>query len=628
MEPYFLYCRKSTEAEDRQVLSLESQTDELKRLALQRGILVIEVLTEARSAKAPGRPVFNAMMERVYRGEARGILCWKLDRLARNPIDGGAVIWAMKEEGLSVVTPTQTFGYASDNTILMYIEFGMAQKYIEDLSKNVKRGLCAKAERGWYPSLAPLGYWNNRFKEQGARDIERDPQRFELVRRMWDLMLTGAYTAPQIQRLANEEWGLRTRSVKATGGKPLGRSLVYKIFSNPFYYGWYEYPGGSGHWYRGAHPPMVTKAEFDRVQVLLGRKGRPRPKKNVFALTGLIRCGECRRMVTAEEKHQLICSSCRLKFAPLNRDACPGCGTQIENMSSPKRLLYEYYHCTGRATLGCQQGVISGRELTETVAQSLALIDLPERYATWAFQALDEEQAKERTIGRVARVSVERAKAEIAKRLDRLLDLRTSPANVDDSLVSAEEYGRRRKDLLIEKERLDRRLAERARGHARDIQNARNVVRIAADVQGRFRTSASSIQKRILCDIGSNLTLKDKIISIDVEIPFRMVATVLSKASADTNGNPDAIEPKKYCGVAERTELSSAVSLIGCGSRIEERTVPHAASIPSARRQSRKNGVAKGRVRKVVKQLLRFFHEHPEYEIFAPPLNDRSRKAG
>jgi site-specific DNA recombinase len=61
----------------------------------------------------------------------------------------------------------------------------MAQKYVDDLSRNVKRGLRAKAEKGWYPSVAPLGYLNNWHKEKGDRDIRPDPERFHLVRRMW-----------------------------------------------------------------------------------------------------------------------------------------------------------------------------------------------------------------------------------------------------------------------------------------------------------------------------------------------------------------------------------------------------------------------------------------------------------
>src|SRR5207245_4146444 len=172
--------------EDRQVLSIDSQIDEVKRLAERLGLHIVAVLTEARSAKAPGRPVLNDMMRRIAAGEASGILCWKLDRLARNPVDGGALIWAVKQQGIRIVTPTQSYSREDDNIILMYIEFGMAHKYIDDLSRVVKRGLQAKAKLGWFPSSAPLGYLNRVNTQTGHKEIIKDPERFPLMRKMWE----------------------------------------------------------------------------------------------------------------------------------------------------------------------------------------------------------------------------------------------------------------------------------------------------------------------------------------------------------------------------------------------------------------------------------------------------------
>ena len=270
MQQYFIYTRKSYESKDTRILSIESQMAELKELARKLGLSVSKIFRESQSAKEPGRPIFNETVKRIYKGEAKGILCWKLDRLARNPIDGGSIIWEMKQNDLEIITPSQTYSYKEDNLILMYIEFGMAQKYIDDLSRNVKRGLKTKAEKGWLPGVAPLGYLNDKYGEKGEKKIIRNPESFELIKKMWDLMLTGAYTPPQILEIANEKWGFRTRKFKNIGGKPLSRSVIYKIFTNPFYSGSFEY---QGQLYRGSHEPMITVEEYDRVGEPLRKRG-------------------------------------------------------------------------------------------------------------------------------------------------------------------------------------------------------------------------------------------------------------------------------------------------------------------------------------------------------------------
>ena len=85
---YFLYCRKSSEAEDRQALSIESQRRELERLLrASTGVEVVEIIEESRSAMTPGRPRFDAMVARIEKGEAQGIATWAPDRLARNSIE-------------------------------------------------------------------------------------------------------------------------------------------------------------------------------------------------------------------------------------------------------------------------------------------------------------------------------------------------------------------------------------------------------------------------------------------------------------------------------------------------------------------------------------------------------------
>lgn len=383
MASYFLYCRKSSEAEDRQILSIDSQMNELKRYATKRGLKIEATLTEAKSAKAPGRPVFNSMMQRLYRGEADGVLCWKLDRLARNPVDGGAIIWAMKEHDVRIVTPFQTYGQSEDNVVWTYLEFGMAQKYVDDLSKNVRRGLRAKAESGWYPGAAPIGYISRR-NNAGEIVLARDSKRYPLVRRCWDLLLSGQHSPAEIRNIANTALGLRNRN-----GEPIGRNVIYHIFSNPFYHGSYEYPRGSGSWYIGRHMPMVTKEEFDAAQRILGRRHQMPKNRKVFAFTGLITCGSCGGAVTAEEKHQIICTKCHFKFADRNKQTCPRCRIPISAMKRPKILHYVYYHCARSRNPYCPERSVRKGMIINQIALTLKSLRITSPHDTWIDRRLN-----------------------------------------------------------------------------------------------------------------------------------------------------------------------------------------------------------------------------------------------
>ncbi len=538
---YFIYCRKSSEAEDRQVLSIESQIRELQQLAVKMDLGVVEILVEAKSAKEPGRAIFNAMMQRLYRGEAQGIICWKLDRLARNPVDGGSVIWALKQHGVRVITPAQTYARDDDNVMLMYIEFGMAQKYVDDLSKNVKRGQKTKLQNGWHPGVAPLGYLNNTVKATGENNLVPDPERFPAIRRMWDFMLTGLYTPPRILEIANTEWGFRTRITRKLGGKPLSRSALYRLFANPFYCGRFEYPRKSGEWYQGKHEPMITEAEYDRVQVFLGRNGNPRPQSHrTFAYTGLIRCGECAGMVTAQEKHQLICDTCRYKFAYRSRDACPQCRRPITKMKQPVILCYVYYHCGKSKDPRCSQKHVSLTKLEEQIDQFLAKMHVPEKLKSWGIKYLHELHASEKLAQKEIGRAQQKAYDECVRRIENLVKLKTSPENSDGSLLSDKEYGDERMLLLKQKTKL----GAAVQGFGTDAEQCRELsegaLELAATARDRLAKGDSQVKRQILSEIGLNLTLKDKMLSIEAKKPFIILQNSLDSDLLKTSG----FEPK------------------------------------------------------------------------------------
>lgn len=144
---YFLYARKSTDVEDKQVLSIEAQLVELRALAKQNGLCIAEEFVEKRSAKLPGRPIFENMLTRIEQGEARGVICWKIDRLSRNPVDSGRVSWLLQRGVIENITTHERTFCPTDNVLITAVEFGMANEYIRQLSANTARGRSDNSRR-------------------------------------------------------------------------------------------------------------------------------------------------------------------------------------------------------------------------------------------------------------------------------------------------------------------------------------------------------------------------------------------------------------------------------------------------------------------------------------------------
>ncbi len=139
---YFLYARKSTDEDDRQMLSIESQLDELRELAKKEGIQIVREFVESMSAKAPGRPVFDKMVKEIERGHAEGVISWHPDRLARNAVDGGRIVHLLSTGYLKALKfPTFWFENTPQGKFMLNIAFGQSQYYVENLTENVWRGI-------------------------------------------------------------------------------------------------------------------------------------------------------------------------------------------------------------------------------------------------------------------------------------------------------------------------------------------------------------------------------------------------------------------------------------------------------------------------------------------------------
>ena len=476
---YFAYCRRSEDDEGRQVLSIPAQRDEVERLLLKHdGMELIQVFEESRTAKAPGRPVFNEMMSRIERGEAEGIIAWHPDRLARNSIDGGQLIYQLDRGVLKDLKfSTYTFENSSQGKFMLQIMFGYSKYYVDSLSENVKRGNRRKLEQGILPNRPPIGYKN----DPESRTIIPDPMAFATVRRIWELVL-GGLSVRQVRDMADYQWGFRTPKRKRTGGTALTIGALYGLLSHEFYTGQIPWRGKL---YPGKHVPMVTLDEFDRVRRTIGRQGRPAPQKHNFAYTGLMRCGTC------------------------------GCAITAERQVNRYGYEYEYYHCTKkRRDISCPEPYVEKNELERQILGFLGRCRISNEIHDWAVEEISKAAAQHSTQDGERIAALRRAYEETERSLKKLTDLAVR------EMIEEADFVVRRDGLKARANRIRQQIAS-AEANPGSWLEPFHLLILFSNLAVIWFKSGNSDQKRLIVNsLGSNLTLSNKILSIQALDPF------------------------------------------------------------------------------------------------------------
>ncbi|MBU6426645.1 recombinase zinc beta ribbon domain-containing protein [Patescibacteria group bacterium] len=262
----------------------------------------------------------------------------------------------------------------------------------------------------------------------------------------------------------------------------------------------FEWPRGSGTWYRGAHEPMITEEEYDRIQILLGRKGKPRPKSHIFDFTGMFRCGECGGVITAEEKIK------RPKNGNVHR--------------------YIYYHCTKRVHPDCTQGSIEVTELKKQIIKKIESLEIPPEFHTYALKWFRKKNEKDVETNTTILSAQQKAYDACVRKIGALIDMRAT------NEITSEEFADRKTYLVKEKSRLEELLNDTGDRVNKQLQNADDLFTFLRDVVEKFNTKGFETRRRILSTLGQNLLLKDKILSIDWEkslLPSQKLAGEVKK---------------------------------------------------------------------------------------------------
>jgi DNA invertase Pin-like site-specific DNA recombinase len=292
---YFVYCRKSSEGNEKQALSLQAQERELKEYAVNNNLKIVRIFNEAKSAKTPNkREQFNIMLDRIQSGDADAILCWHTNRLSRNAQESG-VIMQLLNDGiiLEIRTPQKTIDSANANDILLGVEFGSNSQFSKDLSLNTKRGIREKIILGQWPSLAPAFYINYG-RDNKNKNIQPDPANAKFYPLIVKEIIKNRLNVLRVVDLL-KSWGVKNKS-----GKYFGKSTLHRILRDPIYYGllkYADYPEKTGGW-----EPLIDKNTWLKLQEVLNDHEKPIKTKWNYPYSRLIKCSRCGLTITPYTK--------------------------------------------------------------------------------------------------------------------------------------------------------------------------------------------------------------------------------------------------------------------------------------------------------------------------------------
>ena len=508
MIKYIAYCRKSTDEPDRQILSIEAQVAELEEHATKEGLKIVSFITESKTAKEPGREKFAEVLKEIEDGKADGILSWHPDRLARNSVDSGKIIYLLDTgKLLDLKFPSFWFENTPQGKFMLSIAFVQSKYYVDNLSENVKRGNRQKLRRGEWPNQAQFGYLNINKK------IEVDKKQAKYVQKAFQLFATGGYGYADIRKFFNQN------KIFNKSGHELHLDKIKRILTDPFYYGVMKF---CGELYEGKHAPLISKKLFDKCQEIVKPKSRKvKNNKHLFDFLGLVKCGECGGAITAE-KHTK-------QYKRTNRT-----------------VEYIYYRCSKKKGT-CSQKYINKEEIEKQLKEIVLRASLPphaaKKFLEWSNKDANAEKEKSSSI--ISAYQIQLKEAE--DKLDRLLE------GYLDKVISTEDYQKKKNELVEAKSLLNSKIKEISINGVEWLEPFQEFVNSALSAHKIARAKNSCHDLSIMAKtVGSNFLLKDRRLSASFK-----------------KGGFDALSTEVGAESATSRPLSNSYWLRGQGSNLE-----------------------------------------------------------
>ena len=471
------YVRVSSKEQRDEGYSISAQRKLLEDYAKREGFDVVEWFEEAETAKRAGRSEFGRMLKLLRsRKDVGHILVEKTDRLYRNLFDRVKVdelartLHFVKEAQILAPNSRSSEKFNHDIRVVM------AKNYVDNLSEETRKGMTEKAAQGYWPSCAPLGYVN----VQEPPHIRIDWSRARIIRHMFEEYAAGRLSIRGVTQLGDAE-GLRTKK-----GKCVAQSAVAKMLQNPVYTGSFDWDGKR---YLGKHDPLIPFSTFERIQEIMHSKGQPRPKTpRHFAFRGLLRCGTCGCMITAEIKKE----------------------------------RHVYYRCT-RSRGKCHELPIREAELARQLGEPLKRLRITPERMEWILEALKSSHAEEQQTRDAELREIEKERGELERKIN---------AVYEDKLAGAITTGMWEKKHAEYSHKLNRlvgTLSEHRFAEDNYLSTGVRILELAKRAYDLYIHQDHDEQRKLVDLIASNCTLRDGTAHVELKEVFAILADGVAK---------------------------------------------------------------------------------------------------
>lgn len=500
---YIIYCRKSSEGEDKQIQSLDTQLRELSEHAERNKLNIVKVISESKSAFKIGREGFNEMTSLLKSGKANALLVIRGNRISRNAVDAGYIISLMDDKKLLYIRTPNSTCYTSSSTdkMMIALELIFSKKDSDDKGDMVKEGQKTKALKGIPHGLSSLGFLNDKTEDKGNRKWLVDEERLWKIEKLLKMFLTGTWSAGKLYRYAVNDLKLTTVVRKKSGGASIVMSRIYAILTDPIYAGFFYYAGQRYELDKNL-PRLITETEHNKIKQIISRRNIPKVQHHKTTYSGFIQ-SDTGNFMGQNVIFQIICD-CKKKFAFRDKTHCPKCGIEIDQMEHPTYLEYTHYYNVKKKKARMPYKSVSETLVTNKMVDFvLNNLTFSNDLLEWSKKYIHELKDKEVSESVLRSKDIETRKQEYELKKSRLRGM------LRDVKINQDEYDT---DLaLLNKEYADTDATVPTVDWYKEMMNITDLTQGMVEI---FQSGSVEAKRNILSKLGSNLVWNEEILNI------------------------------------------------------------------------------------------------------------------